>query len=236
MTAGVIDPESTRELETPSGTIEASVEDPIAQGWRKDKKDRWFVGAKAAGRSGVIYRQGDESVEEAIVRDQEARANGRPPKARPKTTKSPAPTQKTLKELETALTEALEAPAMIAGMKGDKWVADHIYREAPTLSRNLVAAAEHNPKLRARLESMLGGETPFAQIMSQIIIANALIAYAVPPVIYYLGDRAPGRLRETFQVPEKPKGGKTQAERDAEERAAMEAIAQELADAGSAGS
>lgn len=192
------------ETDTPTPPPVDATKAALDQGWKLDKRGRLIIGAR--GRGGVIYRQGDETPEEAIARDIESRENGRPPKPRPKTEKAPAPSRKTSKELEAALTESLQAPAMLAGLRGDAWVADHIYREAPTLARNLVAASEHNPKMRARLESIAGGETAFGQFIVQIAVANALIAYALPPLVYYFGDRIPGgkRMRETFQVPEKP--------------------------------
>lgn len=217
-------------IETPSEPVEETsipVDNPSAEGWRQDKKGRWFIGAK--GRAGVIYRKGDESVDEAIQRDQDARESGRPPKSKPKTEKAPAPTRKTSKELELALTESLQAPAMLAGLHGDEWVANHLYVEAPTLARNLVAAAEHNPKFRTRLEAIAGGETAFGQFILQIAVANALVAYALPPVLYYLGDRAPARMRETFQVPPKP--AKPPRPTPEEELADMEQIRVEMQDA-----
>lgn len=205
MSTTIID---STETDSPAGSHEPApptgVYDPVADGWKRDKKGRWITGAR--GRAGTIYRQGDETVAEAVARDQEAQENGRPPKtrAKPKTPRPPAPTRKTDKELEAALTESLQAPAMLAAMHGDTWVAEHVYREAPNLSRNLIAAAEHNPKLRARLEQIAGGETALGQIVMQLAIGNALIAYMVPPIIYYLGARAPARLKTAFQVPEKP--------------------------------
>jgi hypothetical protein len=208
--AGDIDPPALdltgESIEESADNRSAPVESAESQGWKLDKRQRYYTSAGPAGRAGVIYRDGDESIQEAIDRDREARENGRPPKSKPaKTTKAPAPTRKTAQELEKALTASLEAPAMLAGLHGDEWVASHIYREAPTLARNLVAAAEHNPKLWAKLESIAGGETAFGQMILQIAVANALVAYALPPMLFYLGDRAPQRLRDTFQVPPKPR-------------------------------
>lgn len=206
--SSILDKPAGSSIENPAAPIEGlspPVEDSIPEGWKRDKKGRLYVGAR--GRAGVIYRQGDESIEDAIDRDQRSRENGHPPKSKPKTQKAPAPTRKTSKELEAALTETLQAPAMIAGLRGDEWVANHLYQEAPVLARNLVAAAEHNPKMRERLEQIAGGETAFGQFVMQMMIANALVAYALPPLVYYLGDRLPGgaRMRESFHVPEKPK-------------------------------
>ena len=102
------------------------------------------------------------------------------------------------------LTEVLAGPAMLAGAKGDIWVADHVTREAPTLARNLVRASEYSPGLRSQLERAISGESDFGKMFLMVAVAEALAAYALPVVIYYLGDRAPKGAREAFGVPAKP--------------------------------
>jgi len=57
---------------------EAAVERESANGaveWRKDTRGREFV--SAVGRSGVVYRQGEETIDDAYARDAEGRRNAR---------------------------------------------------------------------------------------------------------------------------------------------------------------
>ena len=182
---------------------EASDAAAEAQGWKRDKTGKWF--APARGRSGKVYRQGNETLEEAHARDAGARDKDKRPKKKPATPKAAAPTRLSSQDLEKQLTEFLEGPALVAAFKGDIWVADHITREAPILARNLVRASEFSPGLRAQLERALSGDSDFGKLLLTISIAQALAAYALPVLLYYLGDRAPAAVRETFGVPDKPK-------------------------------
>lgn len=152
-----------------------------------------------------MYRQGNETIEEAHARDAKGPRDRRP-KAKPKAPKAPAPTQVTLKELEFALTEALQAPSVVAAMQGEEWAADHFVRQAPALARNLTKAAEHNPWLRAKLEASMSGDVFVMRIMTLFPVVAAAIVYTLPPIIYYfdppfISDRA----REMFEVPKREK-------------------------------
>lgn len=187
------------------------VDDPAAQGWRRDKQQRWFTPAK--GRSGVVYRQGTETLEEAHARDAKG-PKDRKPKAKPKVPKAPAPTQVSLKELEFALTEALSAPSMIGAMQGEEYIANHFVQQAPILARNLVKAAEHNPWLRSKLEATMSGDVFLMRIMTLFPVAAAAVAYTLPPIIYYFDPPFISEpAREMFQVPKRDK--QQREERDA---------------------
>lgn len=160
--------------------------DPAANGWRKDKQGRWFTPAR--GRSGVVYRQGNETTDEAHARDAKGPKDKRP-KSKPKAPKPPAPTQTSLKELEFMLAEGLKSPAMICAAFGDEWPAEHFTTHGPVLARNLVKASEHNPWLRAKLEAAMTGEDFMVKFITAAGVAGALFLYAIPPVIYYVDPK-----------------------------------------------
>lgn len=187
-------------------------DDPAAGGWKRNKAGRWY--APARGRSGVVYRQGNETVEEAHALDAKG-AKQRRPKSKPKAPKPPAPTQQSLKELEYALAEAFKAPAVLAAANGDEWAAMHFTSRGPLLARNLIAAAEHNPWLRAKLEAALVGDVFIIKLITSFGVASALVMYALPPMIYYLDPPfVPDKAREMFDVPHRSKDDGAEAAAD----------------------
>lgn len=182
----------------------------------------------------MVMRHGNETVDEARARDAKT-PRDKPPKAKRgpgRPPKPPAPTKADLKQLEWELAEALRAPAMAAGLAGDDWAVWHFEKEAPILARNLVTAAEHNPWLREKLEAAaMGGDLMLYKLISALSVTGALVAYAVPPLIYY-GLPVPHGAREIFKVPDRRALKREQeavraAERIREEaeRAAAEATA-----------
>lgn len=180
----------------------------VDAGWQTDKRGKWY--APARGRSGLLRRVGNETLEEAYARDagdRENRGADRPPKPKPtksKVPKQPAPTTVTSIELEALLREVLSAPAMGAGMAGDQWAADHFTREAPVLARNLVAASEHNPWLRRKLEGLVLGEDLLVKLLTLLPVAGALVAYSIPPIIYYFDPPfIPREARQMMRVPDR---------------------------------
>lgn len=175
--------------------------------WKRDRQGREYV--KAEGRQGIVFRQGEETVDQARARDAEARASsskdrrprrrGGPAKKTPP--KPPAPTKVELKELEKVIAEALRAPAMLAAAAGDEWSAEHFTKSGPYLARNLISAAEHNPWLRLKLEAIAtAGELPM-QLVALMSISGALVLYVVPPVIWWLNLPVPDRTRAMFDIP-----------------------------------
>ena len=207
------------DADTTDAAAAPAADSPEAQGWNKDASGRYYVPAR--GRSGTVLRKGNETPEEAHARDAKAPRDTRP-KSKPKTApKAPAPTQVSLKELEFALTEALQSPSMIAAMSGDQWAADHFVRQAPALARNLTVAAEHNPWLRSKLEAVMTGDVFLMRVMTIFPVAAALVSYAIPPIIYYLNPGfIPEGAREMFQVPDRD-----ELRRKREEEARAEAAA-----------
>jgi hypothetical protein len=173
---------------------------PVQDGWRVDAQERSYMPAK--GRSGLIYRQGNETIEEALARDAKGPKDVKPRKRAKKT--PPAPTQTNMKELEYALAEGLSAPAMLCAGFGDEWGADHFTLQGPKFARNLVKASEHNPWLRAKLEAAMLGEDFAIMLITTMGIAGGAFAYAIPPLIYYLnpGFVSP-ETRAMFNIPER---------------------------------
>ena len=165
-------------------------------GWQRDKQDREYIPAR--GRKGIIYRKGEESVQEALTRDE--KRDQRPRKS--KTAKKPPPPQKVdLRELEAILAEGLRSPAMMCAAFGDQWAADHFTNQGPLLARNLVAAAEHNQWLRKKLESYASGGDMMMNVLAMVGVGGALVGYAVPPVVYWLNLPVPDKAREMFGIP-----------------------------------
>jgi hypothetical protein len=206
---------STDTAPTGAATATAGEEE---DGWRIDRQGRKFVAAR--GRSGIVYRQGNETVEEALARDGKG-PRDKPPKkaggaqALPKAAKPPAPTQQDLKELEHALAEGLRAPAMIAAAAGDEWLATHFTQQGPILARHLVSAARHNPWLRSKLEAAMHGEDVMVKVITTMSVGGALVGYAVPPIIYMLNPPfVSPKAREMFGVPDR-KPPQTREEHDA---------------------
>jgi hypothetical protein len=169
--------------------------------WRTDARGREFVTAR--GRSGILYRVGEETVDAAYERDAKGAADKKP-RAKSKGTRKPlAPTQVDLKQIEFALAEALSSPAMIVAMSGDEWGVEHFTTQGPILARNLCAVAEHNPWLRAKLEQFASGESAMANVVLALSLGKALMAYIVPPVIYYVNPPfVSPAARRLYSVPE----------------------------------
>jgi hypothetical protein len=188
---------------------EAAVERESANGaveWRKDTRGREFV--SAVGRSGVVYRQGEETIDDAYARDAEG-PKKRTPKKRVR--KPPAPTEIDLRQLEYALIEALAAPSMIAAMNGDEWAAQHFTTQAPLVARNLVMCSQHNPWLREKLVAAMAGEGPLMNVMMFASLGAAVFSYVVPPIIYYLNppflpERGVEMMRMRYAMPERHQG------------------------------
>ncbi|HWD76339.1 MAG TPA: hypothetical protein VG371_14455 [Solirubrobacteraceae bacterium] len=196
-------------VDTPTPAADAAAPAPAAE-WKVDAQGRSYT--PASGRSGLIFRKGNETVEEALARDAKA-PKDKPPKPRAaRAKKAPAPTRKDLAELKLQVAEALKAPAVLCAMRGHSWAANHFTREGDTLAGNLVAASEHNPWLRAKLEAMLVGDDFLINVVLSLGIASSLAAYAIPPAIYFLPpsviDRLTGghseQAREMFGVPARP--------------------------------
>ncbi|HKD16467.1 MAG TPA: hypothetical protein VKG23_01270 [Thermoanaerobaculia bacterium] len=175
-------------------------------GWKRDAQGRQYTsGGPGSGIRGSIYRQGEETVEQA--RERRARDAERPRDKRPRKTKRPpmpdAPKKPDLKELERMLAEALKAPAMICATFGDEWSADHFVVSGPYLARNLIVASEHNPWLRRKLEEAAVGQDAMMLVVSLVGVGGALFAYAIPPIIYWFDLPVPDRARAMFGIPAK---------------------------------
>ncbi len=176
---------------------------PPADGWRRDKTGREFI--TVPGRRGPLYRRGEETIQERLDRDK--RPKDEKPKGKGKKPKQPdAPKDADLKGIEAALAEALRSPAMIAGLAGDVYLANHFTVWGPRLARNLVVAAENNPWLRRRLEQMASGGAAAMTVMTLIGLAGGIVAYVGPPIIYMFNLPAPEMARVMFQIPERGNG------------------------------
>jgi len=183
--------------------------DPLEQGWKLSENNGKLYYNPTPGKRGskVIYRQGGETIAEAIARDQRERAEKVERDRRPRLKKTPkmpaAPRGVDLKELEQTLSEALKAPAMLCASFGEEWGAEHFTRSGPYLARNLVLASEHNPWLRRKLEEAATGEDAMMMVVSLVGVGGALFAYAVPPLVYFFNLPTPAKTRELFGIPDK---------------------------------
>lgn len=183
-------------------------QEPASDGpaqWREDTRGRQFTAA--VGRSGVVYRQGEESVEEAHERDAQGKKDVRPKKRTAK--KQPAPTKIDMRELEHGLVDLLRSPAFLAAAKGDEWAAMHFTNQAPNVARNLVTCAEHNPWLREKLVTLMVGEGPLVNVMLFASLGVSIFSYAVPPIVWYFNpgiipESARMAVRMQYQMPMPP--------------------------------
>lgn len=177
-----------------------------AAAWTFDRKGRAYV--KSPSRSGVVYRQGEETLEQALERDAKGPPD-KPPKSKPKAArKPPAPTQIDLKQLEHALAEGLAAPSMMAAMAGDEWAAQHFALQAPIVARNLVTCAQHNPWLHQKLLQAVTGEGLLMNVMVFMSLGAAIFSYVVPPIVYYLNppflpEQGVEIIRAKYLIPER---------------------------------
>lgn len=163
------------------------------------------------GRSGVIYRQGEETPEQALQRDS-SRGDGERPRKKatpPKVKKPPAPTKVDLKKIEHELAEGLKMPGMMCAAlplgDGSAWGLNHFTKQglggADYLARNLVAASEYNPWLREQLEKAVSGEALAVKLITSMSLAAAVFAYAAPPLIYFLNLPFPDIGRDLLEIP-----------------------------------
>jgi len=190
-------------LDPPASDSAPPGEAAAAPTWRVDSRGREYAPAK--GRNGVVYRQGEETVDEAYERDAKG-PRDKPPKKRAR--KPPAPTTIDLKELEHKLAEALAQPAVVAAMAGDEWAMQHFQTQAPIVARNLVFCAQTNPWLHDKLTAAMTGENVLVNAMAFIALGGALFGYLMPPIIYYLNPPFLPKggvelLRAKYQIPEK---------------------------------
>lgn len=173
---------------------------PATDGWRVDKQGREYV-PRPKGKSGIIYRKDDETIDAALERDAKGPEERRP-RRKTKTPKMPeAPKKVDLKELEKILTEAFRQPAIICAMRNDQWGADHFQTTAPYLARNLIVASEYNPWLRRKLEEAAVGQDAMMKIVGLVPVAGALAMYILPPVIYWFNLPVAEATRSRFGIP-----------------------------------
>ena len=155
--------------------------EPEPEQWREGKSGKQYI--SRGPRQGLIFRQGDETPEQARERDQ---APERRPRKRAKLRKVPDPPREPdLKELEQTLTEALKQPGLLAAAFGDEWAAEHFVTMAPAVSRNLVVASKHNPWLKRKLEDAATGQDAAMAVLSLVPLGGAVIMYLIPPLIYW---------------------------------------------------
>lgn len=171
------------------------------EAWLRDGRGRRYIKHPEQGR--VVFRRGEETIDEALARDAVAPPRGdKRPRAKSRRPKMPAaPTKVDLKELEKMLAEALTAPAMACAMYGDEWAANHFTVQGPYLARNLVLASETNPWLRRKLEAAATGQDAAVAAIAMLGVAGALFAYAAPPIVHFLNLPVPDRARVMFNMP-----------------------------------
>lgn len=178
---------------------------PEAAGWRQTKNGKDYV-PRPGGEGGIIYRRGEETVEQALDRDARQPKKKSPKASGGKARKPIAPTEIDLRQLERAIEEMLATPGALLAMRGDVWGAQHFERQAPVLARNLVVCAEHNPALRAKLVALMVGEGPLVNVLLYGHLAAAALAYLIPPIVHYLNPpvfpAAKAIVRERFHIPD----------------------------------
>jgi hypothetical protein len=169
--------------------------------WRRNKAGREYI--VNPGRKGMLFRQGDESVMEAIDRA------GLPEDPRPKRKSkagakpAPPPASSDLRELEELLAEAFKSPAVVCAMAGDEWSAGHFDLAGPALARNLVVVSQHNPWLRKKLEAASTDGDAAIQLMTMAALGGSIVMYLGPPVVHWFNLPVPDKAREMFGIPDR---------------------------------
>ena len=176
---------------------------PPPEEWKRTKDGKQEYIGRKGGRSGIIYRQGDETIAQARARDSQPTKDKRPQRKSKRPSMPDPPRQVDLKELEVTLAEALKAPAMVCATFGDEWAAEHFTASGPYLARNLILASEHNPWLRKKLEEAATGQDAMMMVVSLVGVGGALFTYVIPPVIYWFNLPAPRKTRELFGIPDR---------------------------------
>lgn len=175
---------------------------PAGEPWKTNKNGRAYV--NAVGRHGIVYRVGDETIEQALARDANRPADQRPQRKSKVPKKSPPPAgehRADLREIETILAEVFRAPAMPCAIAGDSWAADHFTNHGPVLARQLVVASQHNPWLRRKLEAAASGDQFAVALMSMSTVAVAAVGYLLPPLIHWFNIPVPEQARAMFGIP-----------------------------------
>jgi hypothetical protein len=173
---------------------------PADEQWREDKAGKQYVPRQ--GKSGIVYRQGDETIEQARARDTAGREK-RPKRKTKVPPRTPTPPTLDAKELERALAEAFRTPAIFCAMADDEWATQHFTTAGPYLANQLITASEHNPWLRRKLEEAATGGDAMMKVASLAGVGGALLLYVAPPIIYWFNLPAPESARRRFGIPER---------------------------------
>lgn len=87
-------------------------------------------------------------------------------------------TKKGTQQIEDALAEILQIPAVPAAVFGDVWMADHFTTQGRAFAARIATVSERNPVLRAWCEKALEGE-------SMAVLLMAAVMYAGPPLMHF---------------------------------------------------
>lgn len=87
-------------------------------------------------------------------------------------------TKKGTQQIEDALAEILQIPAVPAAVFGDTWMAEHFTVQGRALANRIATVSERNPVLRAWCEKALEGE-------SVAVLLMAGVMYAAPPLMHF---------------------------------------------------
>lgn len=201
-----ISPEAdTAPAADPAGAARPQPDD----GWQTAKNGRQF--ASNPGGGWPVWRRGDESVQEALLRAAEVKPD-RAPKSKRKrqaatagaAAKAPADVAGTTRKIEEACAAILTAPAIGCAMFGDEWGANHFQVQGERFAATLARSSEHNPWLRARLEKLTEGELAIAAVLTSVSLTAAAAGYIAPPVIKYMNLPVHPRARAMLGVPPDP--------------------------------
>lgn len=177
--------------------------------WLIDGRGRAYI--KHPESNQPVYRRGEETPDEAIIRVNRPDSDGgKKRNVKPKAKAMPknkAPVD--LKPLEEALAQAFTMPGDIAGaMLGDEFLLAHFRARGPYLARCLLNASEQNPWLRKKLEELAAGGSAAMQLQAIIMLALATVQYTVPPILYLTGKEVPPVVQMALLggvVPQRPR-------------------------------
>jgi hypothetical protein len=183
--------------------LAASIAD-AANEWKQDKKGRYYIPRVEGAGGGMIWRKGDETVDEARARDTERSQHKKrsDPKPGGKHAAKSGPPKATTAELESFLAELLVMPAIpVKTLLGCDYCMHHFLTQGPLAAHQIAELSTDNPALRRLLERMYVSWTSLTYgAVLAAYIGKPLLHHAAPaPVLEAAGPflgvppRAPTR-------------------------------------------
>lgn len=177
--------------------------------WQIGKNGREFIRLPGvSGWAAMVWRKGDESIEEAIARKLKGPSDP-PPRSRtrrkleerPPVVISDEHKGAVTKQIEEMVADVLCVPSVPCATFGMQWEAEHFDRQGRRFAENIARSSERNPWLRGKLEKALAGEHTAIAWLTSINLLTGALGYFAPPLIKWGLVPAPDVTKIMFGVP-----------------------------------